>query len=141
MPVVEEDCNCKDCNNKFCRTQFMQSPKMGTYQPTFIVHNMTYEEEIYTRSKGPNAGTSIPLRVYTPYDKKEQGHHAMEVQYFVMDHYETEFGIDYPLPKLDLIAIPDFVTGAMEQWGLITYRETSLLFDENEGSTSSKEHV
>ena len=58
-----------------------------------------------------------------------------------MAHYESEFGLDYPLPKLDLIAIPDFVTGAMEQWGLITYRETSLLFDPNEGSTSSKELV
>ena len=92
----------------------------------------------------------------------------MQVQEFVMAHYEEEFGIVYPLPKLDLIAIPDFVTGrdlrtrtsrskdqvrpvrglrrslikgAMEQWGLITYRETSLLWDPIEGSTSSKETV
>ena len=65
----------------------------------------------------------------------------MEVQEHVIEHYEEEFGLEYPLPKLDLIAIPDFVTGAMEQWGLITYRETSLLFDKNEGSTSSKENV
>ena len=65
----------------------------------------------------------------------------MEVQKHVIEHYEEEFGLKYPLPKLDLIAIPDFVTGAMEQWGLITYRETSLLFDQKEGSTSSKENV
>ena len=65
----------------------------------------------------------------------------MQVQEFVMAHYEEEFGIEYPLPKLDLIAIPDFVTGAMEQWGLITYRETSLLWDPVDGSTSSKETV
>ena len=65
----------------------------------------------------------------------------MEVQKHVIEHYEEEFGLEYPLPKLDLIAIPDFVTGAMEQWGLITYRETSLLFDQKEGSTSSKENV
>ena len=74
-------------------------------------------------------------------DKINQADHAMHVQEYVMAHYETEFGLDYPLPKLDLIAIPDFVTGAMEQWGLITYRETSLLFDEDDGSTSSKELV
>ena len=65
----------------------------------------------------------------------------MSVQKYVSEHYEIEFGIPYPLPKLDLIAIPDFVTGAMEQWGLITFRETSLLWDPIEGSTSSKESV
>ena len=81
--------------------------------------------------------------MYAPYDKIAAGQadHAMQVQEFVMAHYEEEFGIVYPLPKLDLIAIPDFVTGAMEQWGLITYRETSLLWDPVEGSTSSKETV
>ena len=94
--------------------------------------------EFYTRA---STGEVLPLRVYAPHDKIDQADHAMHVQEFVMAHYETEFGLDYPLPKLDLIAIPDFVTGAMEQWGLITYRETSLLFDETEGSTSSKEIV
>ena len=91
----------------------------------------------------PGTDDKIPLRVYAPYDKiaAGQAEHAMQVQEFVMAHYETEFGIVYPLPKLDLIAIPDFVTGAMEQWGLITYRETSLLWDPIEGSTSSKETV
>ena len=93
--------------------------------------------------KRPGTNDEIPLRVYAPYEKIAAGQadHAMQVQEFVMAHYETEFGIVYPLPKLDLIAIPDFVTGAMEQWGLITYRETSLLWDPIEGSTSSKETV
>ena len=68
-----------------------------------------------------------------------QTEHAMEVQLAVIEHYEALYGIRYPLPKLDLIAIPDFVTGAMEQWGLITYRETSLLYDKENGSTSSKQ--
>jgi len=136
MPVVSRECGCTDCAAKMCKTTFMTSPKMGTYQPTFIVHNMTHIEETYKRESD---GVEIPLRVYTPMDKINQADHAMHVQEYVMAHYESEFGLDYPLPKLDLIAIPDFVTGAMEQWGLITYRETSLLFDPNEGSTSSKQ--
>ena len=61
----------------------------------------------YTRDDG----TVIPLRVYAPYDKIPQAHHALTVQKYVSEHYEEEFGYPYPLPKLDLIAIPDFVTG------------------------------
>ena len=61
----------------------------------------------------PGTNDKIPLRVYAPFDKIAAGQadHAMQVQEFVMAHYEEEFGIVYPLPKLDLIAIPDFVTG------------------------------
>lgn len=137
---------------------------MGTYQPTFIIHDMDFIESKFWLNRvqfkvdghfgkvvmcvsgvweRPGTNDKIPLRVYAPYDKiaAGQAEHAMQVQEFVMAHYETEFGIVYPLPKLDLIAIPDFVTGAMEQWGLITYRETSLLWDPIEGSTSSKETV
>ncbi len=52
--------------------------------------------------------------------------------------YEKYFGIKYPLPKLDLIAVPDFAAGAMENWGAITFRETSLLGDEKSAITSKQ---
>lgn len=58
-----------------------------------------------------------------------------------MRYYEEFFGIEYPLPKMDMIALPDFNAGAMENWGLITYRETSMLFDEAGSSIANKQRV
>ena len=55
--------------------------------------------------------------------------------------YAEYFGIAYPLPKLDLIAVPDLEYGAMENWGLVTYRERCLLVDPNDASASEKETV
>ena len=51
------------------------------------------------------------------------------------------FATPYPLPKLDMIAIPDFAAGAMENYGLVTYRESALLYDEQLSSASNKQQV
>lgn len=59
----------------------------------------------------------------------------------VLKFYEDYFDIKFPLPKVDMIAIPDFSAGAMENWGLITYRETALLFSPNVSSSSSQHRV
>ncbi|PNJ31064.1 ERAP2 isoform 7, partial [Pongo abelii] len=67
-----------------------------------------------------------------------QTHYALQASLKLLDFYEKYFDIYYPLSKLDLIAIPDFASGAMENWGLITYRETSLLFDPKTSSASDK---
>lgn len=59
----------------------------------------------------------------------------------VLKFYEEYFDIKFPLPKMDMIAIPDFSAGAMENWGLVTYRETALLFSPNVSSSSSQHRV
>lgn len=59
----------------------------------------------------------------------------------VLKFYENYFDVKFPLPKVDMIAIPDFSAGAMENWGLVTYRETALLYSPNVSSASAQHRV
>ena len=58
-----------------------------------------------------------------------------------LEFYASYFDVPYPLPKQDMVAIPDFGAGAMENWGLITYRETALLVKEGTSSVGNKQRV
>ena len=60
---------------------------------------------------------------------------------YVLHYYDTYFGIKYPMPKLDMVALPDFEAGAMENFGCITYRETDLLVSEKKGDIPQKKRV
>ncbi|XP_062121751.1 aminopeptidase N-like isoform X2 [Drosophila sulfurigaster albostrigata] len=71
----------------------------------------------------------------------EQCKYASEIGPRLMTYYEQLFGISYPLPKMDQLAVPDFSAGAMENWGLITYREASLLYAEEASSLLDKQRV
>ena len=79
------------------------------------------------------------FRVYATSNQKERMKYALDIGANITDYFEDYFEIPYPLPKQDMIAIPDFVSGAMEHWGLITYRETNLLFDELESSPGNQQ--
>ncbi|NXV85861.1 AMPE aminopeptidase, partial [Calonectris borealis] len=81
------------------------------------------------------------LRVYAQPLQIHTAEYAANITKIVFDFFEEYFNLSYSLPKLDKIAIPDFGTGAMENWGLITYRETNLLYDPNESATSNKQRV
>lgn len=59
----------------------------------------------------------------------------------VLTHFEEWFNVSFPLPKQDMAALPDFSAGAMENWGLVTYRETALLYDTKQSSFLNKERV
>ena len=115
------------------RLVFAESPVMSTYLLAFCVGEFDY---LQGRTEH-----GVDVRVYTPPGKAEQGRFSLEVAVKSLDLYDDFFGLPYPLPKLDMVAIPEFAMGAMENWGLVTYREVDLLIDPAKASSQQKERV
>ncbi|KAJ3692007.1 hypothetical protein LUZ60_012357 [Juncus effusus] len=128
MPVLEEK-----RNGPSKTLYFQESPIMSTYLVAVVVGMFDYVEG---RS---SEGTMV--RVYCQVGKSDQGKFALHVAVKTLDLYKKYFAEPYPLPKLDMVAIPDFAAGAMENYGLVTYRETALLFDEKHSAASNKQRV
>ncbi len=106
------------------------SPIMPTYLVAFIVADLEYIEG---RDKN-----GVLIRIYTMPGKKEQGRFALKVAVHALPYFSEWFGIPYALPKCDMVALPDFASGAMENWGLVTYRETALLVDAVNSSAAAR---
>ncbi|XP_024886627.1 puromycin-sensitive aminopeptidase isoform X1 [Temnothorax curvispinosus] len=128
MPVKS-----KITNGNYETLTFERTPIMSTYLVAVVVGDFDYIEDM--------SSDGVLVRVYVPKSKKEQGQFALEVATKVLPYYKTYFGIAYPLPKIDLIAIADFSSGAMENWGLVTYRETCLLVDPKNTSAVRKQWI
>jgi len=84
---------------------------------------------------------NITIRVITTKGNKKKAKLSLDLTKKFLSEYEKYFGIKYPLPKLDMLAIPDFAAGAMENWGAITFRETILLYDTKTSSTRTKQYI
>ncbi|XP_040011887.1 endoplasmic reticulum aminopeptidase 1b isoform X2 [Xiphias gladius] len=109
---------------------FDTTVKMSTYLVAYIV------SDFLSVSKTTQHG--VKISVYAVPEKIDQTSFALDAAVKLLDFYDDYFDIPYPLPKQDLAAIPDFQSGAMENWGLTTYRETGLLFDAEKSSVSDK---
>ncbi len=127
MPIVSKTSKSQRTTYKFAKT-----PLMSTY----LVYLGVGEFE-YLKSKIRD----VEVRVVTIKGSKSKGRFALDLGKRLLDAYEKYFGIKYPLPKLDLIAVPDFAAGAMENWGAITFRETILLYDPKTSSTKTKQFI
>jgi len=112
---------------------FQETPIMSTYLVAFIVGKIEFLE-----GKTKN---NVSVRILTVPGNKDKAKFPLKVAIKALEYYEDYFKIPYPLPKLDLIAVPDFEFGAMENWGLITYREVALLVDEEHSSIGTKQNV
>ncbi|XP_022612028.1 aminopeptidase N-like [Seriola dumerili] len=116
------------------KTVFKPTEKMSTYLLAFIVSDFAYIN---------NTIDGVLIRIFArkPAIDAGQGAYALNTTGPILKFFENYYNSSYPLPKSDQIALPDFNAGAMENWGLITYRETALLYDEEFSSNSNKERI
>lgn len=112
--------------------KFETTPKMSSYLAALVVGQFEYLE---------GQADGIPIRVYTTPGKKEMGQFALETAEHVLSYYDNYFSIKYPYGKLDLVGIPDFSAGAMENTGCITFREVLLEIDDQHGSIRLKKEI
>jgi aminopeptidase N/puromycin-sensitive aminopeptidase len=112
--------------------KFATTPRMSTYLVAFLVGD-------FKCTTGKADG--VPIRACSTPDKVEMTRFAVESAEYILSYYNKYFGIKYPMPKLDMVALPDFEAGAMENFGCITYRETDLLVDAKTGSVPAKKRV
>src|SRR5579859_5180665 len=112
--------------------KFATTAKMSSYLAALVVGNFEYLE---------GEADGIPIRVYATTGKKDMGKFALESAQHILSYYDKYFGIKYPYGKLDLVGLPDFSAGAMENTGCITFREVILLIDEKQGSVDLKKTI
>lgn len=113
--------------------KFLPTPKMSTYLLAVVAGDLEFVEG--------KTKEGIVVRVFTTPGKKEQGRFALRVAKRCLSFYNRYFGIPYPLPVLDLIAVPDFESAAMENWGAVTYRESAILIDPRHSSVHNRRWV
>ncbi|KAL1783790.1 endoplasmic reticulum aminopeptidase 1 [Sigmodon hispidus] len=126
MPLVKSENVAKG----LIEDHFDVTVRMSTYLVAFIISDF--------KSVSKMTKSGVKVSVYAVPDKINQADYALDAAVTLLEFYEDYFNIPYPLPKQDLAAIPDFQSGAMENWGLTTYRESSLLYDKEKSSASSK---
>src|SRR5215831_15980681 len=127
MPVESEQ---KIADGKEVR--FASTPPMSSYLNVFVAGELdSIESQV-----GPTQ-----IRVIATKGKAELGRYALEASAEVLKYYNDYFGVPYPLPKLDQIAIPGGFGGAMENWGGITYYESALLYDPKSSSIETKQTI
>jgi aminopeptidase N len=112
--------------------RFAPTPPMSSYLNVFVAGELDFIES----QVGPTQ-----IRVIATKGKAELGRYALEATAQILKYYNDYFGVPYPLPKLDQIAIPGGFGGAMENWGGITYYESTLLFDPKNSSAETKQNI
>ena len=129
MPVKSEE-----ENGDSLTTTFEKTPRMSSYLLAFVIG------ELHKKSARTKSGVEVNVWA-TPAQNENTLDFALDIATRSIDFYDEYFGVKYPLPKSDHVALPDFSSGAMENWGLITYRESCLLTDPELTPESSRRFI
>ena len=129
MPVKSEE-----ENDDSLTTTFEKTPQMSSYLLAFVIG------ELHKKSARTKSGVEVNVWA-TPAQNENTLDFALDIATRSIDFYDEYFGVKYPLPKSDHVALPDFSSGAMENWGLITYRESCLLADPELTPESSRRFI
>ncbi|KAI5295685.1 hypothetical protein KEM52_000557 [Ascosphaera acerosa] len=136
MPVKETRAGA---NDKLEVVSFQTTPIMSTYLLAWALGDFEYVEAMTERKY--KDGKPIPVRIYTTRGLKDQAQFAVSYAHRTVDYFSEVFDVDYPLPKMDMLAVHEFASGAMENWGLVTYRTTAILFEEGKSDSRYKNRV
>jgi aminopeptidase N len=115
-------------------TTFITTPRMSTYLLAWVTG------ELHRKTATTKNGVEVNVWA-TPAQPLESLDFALDIATRTIDFFDDYFGVTYPLPKSDHVALPDFSSGAMENWGLVTYREVALIADPATVSVSSKHYI
>lgn len=129
MPVKSEE-----ENGDSLTTTFEKTPRMSSYLLAFVIG------ELHKKTTRTKSGVEVNVWA-TPAQNENTLDFALDIAARSIDFYDEYFGVKYPLPKSDHVALPDFSSGAMENWGLITYRESCLLADPELTPESSRRFI
>uniref|UniRef100_A0A671SFS0 Aminopeptidase n=1 Tax=Sinocyclocheilus anshuiensis TaxID=1608454 RepID=A0A671SFS0_9TELE len=121
------------------RTIFGPTKKMSTYLVAFVVSDFKYIITVYENYLFGLSKVRIWARKKAIEDG--QGDYALKITQPILEFFEKYYNTSYPLSKSDQIALPDFNSGAMENWGLVTYRETALLYDPRTSANGNKQRI
>uniref|UniRef100_A0A183BZM7 Peptidase_M1 domain-containing protein n=1 Tax=Globodera pallida TaxID=36090 RepID=A0A183BZM7_GLOPA len=118
---------------EWVRTDFDDTLPMSSYLLALVVSDFEYVEG--------NTSLGTRFRIWSRKDALNLTSYALRAGIKVLEFYEHYYGIPFPLPKQDMMAFPDFAAGAMENWGLVTYREKYLLYSPDLYTAQQKQAV
>ena len=121
MPAINrgEHCCVGGSGEDYVWDHYQESVKMSTYLVAFTVSKYDFRETIRQNN--------VRLRIWADKRLLDQAEYALQLGAKILENFESYFDLDYSLPKLDLVAIPDFIAGGMENWGLVTLGLKSVL--------------
>ena len=118
-------------------TEFYETVEMSTYLVALIISDFA----CINSTAHPKISKNVSVSVCARPEFVGQLQLALNVSTKIIEFFESFYNIEYPLPKSDHVALPDFAAGAMENWGLITYRESALVYDQAKTSQNAEQYI